>query len=492
MSFLFFWYKAGNIFGRWLLKWYTLNNPEWQESYIYQVFSSLKGYEESEFTNLLWLKIFSLDKPEKFSVERRRYIRELYRDKIIPKSIEDSLKEKIEGLPEEKVINYLTGVSPIEKSWIIENVGIIDDLYDIYPELYLYMRDIEIGDINEGNSWIREYFKEYRHSKISNTVSKTLKSLLEEKNSNKESFYRWYYSFKNSKGLINENNQYKMVWIDGLGVEFASLLASILEEKGYGVSVYIARAELPSITEYNRFTDADYIQDLDKFIHTKISYTYPDDLVKEINIIKDIADYVCGLGDNILILSDHGFTAFANAKFDNNKIYDFESVGHEGRYASIRDDSTMFSEDEDFFLHQLEDEGGHKKYLIALKYKSLSNTPKREVHGGATPEEVLVPVIYATKMEREEISYEIEVINREISVREPVIKFRIRPESKYMPLVYLNDKKLEMTYDNTEGLYVLNLRGFKAGTYKFIVKIGGQKEEVNITIKGGMKEMDII
>jgi len=46
--------------------------------------------------------------------------------------------------------------------------------------------------------------------------------------------------------------------------------------------------------------------------------------------------------------------------------------------------------DGDFFIYISEEQ---KKYLIATKYKFFAEASVREIHGGATPEEVLVPVI---------------------------------------------------------------------------------------------------
>ena len=48
------------------------------------------------------------------------------------------------------------------------------------------------------------------------------------------------------------------------------------------------------------------------------------------------------------------------------------------------------------------------RYLVSLNHISLNNKTRREAHGGATPEEVIVPIIkiyktIETKEERKEI-----------------------------------------------------------------------------------------
>jgi uncharacterized protein YlaN (UPF0358 family) len=47
---------------------------------------------------------------------------------------------------------------------------------------------------------------------------------------NSESFYDWYYKFEKVKNIIKEDAE-KIVFVDGLGVEFLSLLQAILKEK---------------------------------------------------------------------------------------------------------------------------------------------------------------------------------------------------------------------------------------------------------------------
>jgi len=60
-----------------------------------------------------------------------------------------------------------------------------------------------------------------------------------------------------------------------------------LEEMGYEAEVHLARANLPSTTGSNMFQGIERIDALDSYIHGKTTYQYPDDLVKELELVAD-------------------------------------------------------------------------------------------------------------------------------------------------------------------------------------------------------------
>jgi len=113
-----------------------------------------------------------------------------------------------------------------------------------------------------------------------------------------------------------------------------------------------------------------------------------------------------------LWLSDHGFTVFACNKFQKVHKFKFEKVRDEGRYAEL-DPGQKVPHDEDVVVY--EDPESERKFVLALRHISVSQTPKRESHGGATPEEVLVPVIFARVAKK--VEYEVELETPSISVR---------------------------------------------------------------------------
>ena len=62
-------------------------------------------------------------------------------------------------------------------------------------------------------------------------------------------------------------------------------------------------------------------------------------------------------------------------------------ASHEGRYIEVESSESL--EDRNYLRHQ----NGVNNYKIALTHASLNKKPVREVHGGCTPEEILVPFI---------------------------------------------------------------------------------------------------
>ena len=153
----------------------------------------------------------------------------------------------------------------------------------------------------------------------------------------------------------------------------------------------------------------------------------------------------------------------------------------------------FFSDDDDFILHAPDECGNGKKSLVALKYASLYNLPRREVHGGATPEEVLLPVIIVTKT-KEKISYEIGPLYQEISIRSPNLYVAITPKPQIAPLLIYKekDREMELEYDDEENKWWTRLKGFKAGSYNFYLKIGNVGNEISVEIKGGLKERQLL
>jgi len=266
---------------------------------------------------------------------------------------------------------------------------------------------------------------------------------LNEKNKDNDSFAQWYWKFKLHKDIlvqIEKDKYTKIVWIDGLGVEFVSLIKNIVNgyENYFVENIFIGRVELPSITKLNKFECNERINDLDEYIHKQNPYKHPKCIVEEIDIVTNIISKILGGYDKIIIVSDHGFTPFVIKKYGNTKKYkDFETE-HEGRYVWIEKLDEKIREnikDNDDFIRN-----PNGNALVALKYTSLGNVPRREVHGGATPEEVLVPIIVISK-DKDKINYKISY-KKTILSKSPILYLEITPHPRYIPYVIFKNQKL--------------------------------------------------
>jgi hypothetical protein len=312
---------------------------------------------------------------------------------------------------------------------------------------------------------------------------------LNEKNKNEESFYNWYYSFKKVDYYLKKD--LKKFWIDALSLEFLPLIVRLLEEKGYNVDFNIGVSNLPTTTEFNKFEGIERIDDLDNFIHDRPTKTDYPKLIQEIEIVKKIIEKILIKDEKeFMIISDHGFTAFANKNIQKRKIPQIKEMESNIRYGILEKNIDFYIK-EDFITHKA-DNGS--VYVIALKYTSFSYPSSLETHGGVTPEEVLVPVIYAYKTTSEDIEfpYEIEIINREILIRYPILYFRIIPRPELQIVVKYKGKCLQPIYIKEKDYYQIDLSNFKPGSYELIFLIGNYEKRETINVKSGFKEEELL
>jgi hypothetical protein len=132
-------------------------------------------------------------------------------------------------------------------------------------------------------------------------------------------------------------------------------------------------------------------------------------------------------------------------------------------------------------------------YIVASKHISLSTKPKREVHGGCTPEEILVPVIIfnsITDYEKNE-TYKITLISKEIDINNPIVIFDISPIPNKKVYVIIDGKmKIELKKDDNNR-YSNTIAIKKSGKHVLKLKIADFEKEFHINVKSGFKEEDL-
>ena len=488
-------------FDRWLLKNFLLQHEKVKNSYLVNIFIKRHHFDKKTLLDLVWFEIFEGDPKEDFFAERKMLLKILHKDLKEPLgSIESKIGEKLDPLNElttKEKLKYLTSISFAEKRHIVKMLkgssNFSEDLElvkAIYPELYYYLSWDNLLLSYELEPWMLEYFKNYNISKMINKKSKNLEDILNEKNKDKDSFCKWYYKIE--KSPIEEKNQ---IWIDGLGAEWIPLVIYLIEEYGRSDGKFIekkliTRVNLPTVTECNRH-ETKKIGVLDKYIHNENPYSYPDDLINEIEIVKSIIKEISESNfEKLSIVSDHGFTFLSQKQFDNIKKLDLEAH-HDGRCMWIGKNA-VYHNDEYFIVWNTENGSCQdRESLVALKHISLQNVPKREVHGGATPEEVLVPYI-TISTEKKHLEYEIKPSKFEVSIKVPVIEFAVYPEPRYTPKLKFRDKIYEVRYDKKSSAFKVNLHGLRIGMHNLDLEIGDKKYEIEVEIKGGFKESDLL
>jgi len=504
-DFLALYLRTNEYYERWSIRNLFLALDKFKSSYLYKCFERLRELKEENLIEKLWLEIFHLPLEtltKDVFFERKEFLNLIHKNlNFSAQFVERKLADKFTYMKNyslKKKLKYLTNIIFTERKYIISELRNVDDVQEIipdlkkvYPELAYYLDWDLIKPDNEVDNWILEYFKEYNYSKIRYTKSPKIEELINNKNKNKSTFSDWYYSLPKAE---MEGN-FKYVWIDGLGAEWFPLIVHLLnrygkENRRFIKKKMLTRVSLPSTTECNRY-EFEKIEDLDNYVHNQKPYKYPDDLIKEIELIEKITKKIMDLpNDRICIVSDHGFSFLCLKDFGNFKRLDLQNAEHEGRCMWIEE---VDYKDDEYFIVWNVDEGNcrGRKTLVALKHVSLNNTPYREVHGGATPEEVLVPYIII-ETEKYKIEYKIELINSEVWVTNPVIQFKIYPQPLYIPEALLNEQSLNVSYEKENDVYKIDLKGLKIGMHTIILKIGDMDYRIKVTIGGGFKERDLL
>jgi hypothetical protein len=476
-------------FEKWLIKNYFLSFENSENSYLYEVLKNLNSYNNLEFLMRLWDTIFKISKPTKEQYdEREELLKRFYYilNLELPVDFINDYKLKLEEKDDETKLKVITGILEFEKEIIIKNQYY--SILDKFPYLQKYLEDFECDNLAKEQQWVYSYFKEYKKSKIKNLYTDDIKLQINKLNKDESSFFKWYYSFKDVATYLNNEKFDYVFWIDAIGIEWISLIEYLLKVKDYNVEKkYIARANLPSTTELNKYdiSNVQYFQDFDKLIHSS-TYQYPSSIVQEINKIDELITRKIVLQSNkrAVIISDHGSSALVRL---NNSSKNFEQADHEGRYIKSKNINT-FQPDENYIIKD--------NYIIASKHISLSSKPIREVHGGCTPEEVLVPVIIFNSIpnyNQQKDQYNIELITNELNIRNPMIIFEILPSPKKKVYLVYKNYKIELSKHNINQ-FTTNINDIginRAGQYKVKVEIGVFQKEFVIIVKSGFKEEEL-
>ncbi|MDM8540372.1 BREX-4 system phosphatase PglZ [Desulfococcaceae bacterium HSG9] len=502
------WFKHKKSYSRWLLKHWILNQKKYENTYLLAVIADIETYSDDELIKNVWYKIFkTVDTNHQSTLmQRKKYLHIIHNDlKFSFNEIEDKIENKLALISDKSVetlAGYLTNITFTEKKLAMQAIIQASEgehkkhrqiLRTLYPEIFRYM-EWKTASITESfDDWVRNYFQEYNLSKVSHLKTGRLSKILEKQNKDQNSFVEWYYKFPSIHSLPGDIKG-ACIWVDALGAEWIPLFDYFIymygkDKKRYIKEIKLCRADLPSTTSCNRFDNYKRISDMDDYIHQENPYTHPDDLIQQIELLKKIVieHVIENPCENVVIVADHGYTFLCQKRFGNSKKYNFAESHHEGR--------CMWTEEtipNDTELMTFTADSGHckgKRSLIALKHTSLFNTPSREVHGGATPEEVLVPYIVVSKR-FEDVSYQLKDYTKQITVKKPNILIEITPKPSIAPVLNLKQKTVcQLVY--TKGKWSGELAGFKAGKYDFELKIEKQTFSLQVEIKSGIVEREL-
>ena len=401
---------------------------------------------------------------ERYYLERKRLLEKLPENLPLIKQYCDKL-----GRYQKNEVFYLTDNSVQEKYDFVRCLSLYDYTSEeiaratksMSKNLYLYMQDFVFDPVNtklpESDSGFRDnltrYLRDYKLQKLTNRI---FPEFLERVDAYAQS-PRPYNKLQPRSSIISHMDKTNMqcFFFDALGVEYLAFIMAKCEEYGLISEISIGRCELPSTTEKNKEflqyfpTDSwRKIDALDEIKHHSQVYDYqkceyPLHLFEELDVIDEQlrmiqSMLVQGAAEKVVIVSDHGASRLAvryGHELDSNIELDEPGI-HSGRCCPAEEDPNLpFVAFED-------------GYAVLANYERFKGGRRAnvEVHGGASLEEVVIPIITLTKRPDD----------IELCFVDPVItlKPRVVPELVLYSNIPLSKPRLLIDGDFYDGEFV--------------------------------------
>ena len=327
--------------------------------------------------------------------------------------------EEVDKIPEyAERLSFLSGDTSQDRVYLLHMVGrwLREDpnqvhqstaLQKLYPALFAYLD----GEVYPED--LRRYLGLYKSYKLANTLP-----------DDEETYFAGIqpadYDFRYPRMADAIKPKTTVLWIDALGAEWLPLLLWSLKQCSEGIikEYSVAKANLPTETVFNKqweqmpipYEKLDY---LDKLAHKGV-IDDPDYYVcveDQISFIVSVAEKITGLLKNnnrVIVTGDHGTSRLA-ARFFHKRagiaLGKNGKVCSHGRYAQLTSDSMTLMSNQVMVKGENDD-----KYVVFTNYDHFTqsgfaagvdddNAIYGEVHGGATPEEMLVPVVVIERKE---------------------------------------------------------------------------------------------
>lgn len=309
-----------------------------------------------------------------------------------------------------EAIHYLTDTTQPEKELVFELIEknreaytrteLLGILQTVYPALSAYLIPY-----HSGNVLLDEYIAEYKWCKVENKISHEHRQLMEVQATRRD-----YNALPPRASIIHNSNTKKALayFVDAMGIEHLSYLQTRCSKLGLALTIKIGRCELPSLTSCNKefvdtlsqkgVTTID-IKDLDDIKHEGLKgYDYtatklPIHLIAELDVIdRLLQNAIIKLGKDyqrVLLVSDHGASRLAVIN-ENEQQHEMQEKGqHSGRCCPSSEIDT-----------QPEEATLENGFWCLANYDRFRGGRRAsvEVHGGASIEEVVIPIVELTKI----------------------------------------------------------------------------------------------
>lgn len=278
-------------------------------------------------------------------------------------------------------------------------------LKEKYPDLVMYLTETKFLEPE-----LESYFSQYKFNKIAGRFDLDFSGIAGSYNLLEHSPRgQILYSMKGSGDVY-------FLWIDGMGLEWLDMLIAKVKRKNpalVNLSVDIGTAVIPTVTSINmQNADPDTISekkfdDLDSLSHIKdkSDCNYYSIIASQFEMMDSIADLICDAATkhpdkDIVVTADHGMSRMAALGFHRTEGINAPSgasVENHGRYCEMPAGGNMLS------IANTTRDGNVVAYKTHNHFTISGNAPG-EVHGGASPEEVLVPIIRFKKVGKKQLN----------------------------------------------------------------------------------------
>ncbi len=377
-------------------------------SYTNHCFRNAKNI--CDIPNTVMLEIFNVrqEKPE--------WIDE-YHQLMAVMAIEpdDCFFEELDKIPVyETRLDFMTGNSKKERIYLIrmvgkwmksdyEQVSSCEKLRQVYPELFFYLSHA----VHQKDTDLKGYLTRYKAHKLENTLPVDEDVYF-------AGFQTDVYDNRYSVLADNIDGDTIILWIDALGAEWLPLLSWTIKDHCDGtiVSTSVGQATLPTETCYNDLwssMDTPYskLDKLDKLAHKGVidEPDYYACIEEQLSFVAGVHKHITGLlkkHHRVIITGDHGTSRLAARFFhvkDGFSASKDATVCSHGRYCKSAEATGYAMPNTRVFKGSDE-----MQYVVFTNYDHFKqsgfaagadddNAIYGEVHGGATPEEMLVPII---------------------------------------------------------------------------------------------------
>jgi len=333
---------------------------------------------------------------------------------------------KMVKLKQEYAIYYLSDSSKYEKEMILQLLyeyaeqfskkEIEKILHHIYPDMAEY-----ISVYHFGNEVLTKYFNDYCYQKMINKIDTEFLKVVERQAKLLE-FNSLLLPREEKVEKLNKN-KCKLYFVNAMGAEYLGFIAAKCREKNINATISVCRCELPSLTCFNKEFLNSFLpeqiappikslydmkhQGEESFDYQKTKY--PFHLIRELEVIDEIISNIkiALEKDNIeraYIISDHGSSRLAVIHEPEYQWKMTSKDQHSDRCCPISETDIQ----PEYAVQQ-------NGFWVLANYDRFkgSKTANVEVYGGASLEEIVVPIIELTNK-----SSNIEVI---INTKLPII-----------------------------------------------------------------------